>query len=128
MVLDWAGDGMNQAAAEQGRTSKPAGGSNTPSSGNGQRRKGIEVEVRGRQPGRVVKFKAGLDGKPRRPVAGNTTTTAHAELRALSGRISIHALEYSLTNSLYGSPPWRIFYRSGRKSDRRFRAATQVTD
>jgi hypothetical protein len=38
---------------------------------------------------------------------------AHAELRALSWRIFIHALEYSLTISpLYGSPPWSIFYRS----------------
>jgi hypothetical protein len=33
----------------------------------------------------------------------------NAELRALSWRISIHALEYSLTISpLYGSPPWSI--------------------
>jgi hypothetical protein len=49
-------------------------------------------------------------------------TRAHAELRALSRRISIHALEYSLTISpLYGSPWWSIFYRSGGKSYRRLR-------
>ena len=36
--------------------------------------------------------------------------TAHAELRALSLRISIHALEYLLTISPpCGSPPWSIF-------------------
>jgi hypothetical protein len=49
-----------------------------------------------------------------------------AELRAVSGRISIHALEYSLTISpLCGSPPWSIFYRSDRKSDRRLCAASR---
>jgi hypothetical protein len=48
---------------------------------------------------------------------------AHAELRALSWRMSMHALEYSLTISpLYGSPSWTIFYRSGRKTDCRLGA------
>ena len=52
-----------------------------------------------------------------------------AELRALSWRISIHALQYSLTiSALYGSPPWSIFYRSGRKSDRRFCAGYGARD
>jgi hypothetical protein len=46
-------------------------------------------------------------------------------LRALSRRISIHALEYSLTISpLYGSPWWSIFYRSGGKSYRRIGAGS----
>jgi hypothetical protein len=41
------------------------------------------------------------------------------ELRALSWRISIHALEYSLTISpACGNPPWSIFHRFGGKSCR----------
>jgi hypothetical protein len=50
------------------------------------------------------------------------TTRAHAELRALSWRISMHGLEYSLTLSRSrGRWPWGLFSWAGRKSDRRFR-------
>ena len=43
-------------------------------------------------------------------------TTSNAEMMTLSWRISIHALEYSLTISPpCGSPPWSIFRRSGRE-------------
>jgi hypothetical protein len=54
-------------------------------------------------------------------------TCSSAELRALSWRISIHALEYLLTISPpFGSPPWSIFHRSGRKSDRRLFSLTRL--
>jgi hypothetical protein len=49
---------------------------------------------------------------------------AHAELRALSWRISIHALEYSLTISpLYGARRGVFSHRFGRKSDHRIGVA-----
>jgi hypothetical protein len=79
------------------------------------------ISRQGRQPPPRPPADMSRGSDPRQP--------ARAELRALSWRISIHALEYSPTISPpCRSPPWSIFHHSGRKSDRRLCADSRWQD